>query len=327
MHTIYSLIVPHFNDPARLERLLRSVPVERCDTEVIVVDDCSPGQEALEAVRARWPRVRWLSTPENAGAGAARNVGLDAARGRWLVFADSDDEFLPDAFETFDRVLRTDDELVYFLAEAIQETDGSPSVRSERMNELVEAYAVAGDAVSVQRLRLQHVVPWAKVYARAFIEAHELRFDPIRRSNDVAFNVLAAVQVQHLRVEVTSVYRVYRREGSLTTDVTVQDLLTRLEVLGHLNDRLRALGVSYRMHAASYVARAVRLGPAAWMGTARVMVRHEMVGATLRRVSPSEVWRFLRWLQRGHVEKTRLEAQGETMGKPNEHESGERERR
>ena len=307
MQPAYSLIIPHFNDPARLERLLRSVPVEREDVEVIVVDDCSPDQGALDAVRTRWPQVRWLSTPENAGAGVARNVGLDAARGRWLVFADSDDEFLPEAFATFDRVLRTDDELVYFLAEAVQEADGSPSVRSERMNELVKTYAVGRDAASLQRLRLQHVVPWAKVYARDFVKAQELRFDPIRGSNDVAFNVLAAVQAQRLRAEVTPVYRIYRRAGSLTTASTVEDLLARLEVLGFLNDRLRALGVPHRMHAASYVARAVRMGPAALMGTFRLMVRHKMVGATLRRLSPVEIWSFLRWARRSRVERQRLD--------------------
>ncbi|MAY25772.1 MAG: hypothetical protein CMK02_05680 [Polycyclovorans sp.] len=38
-----SIIIPHFNDWTRLERLLRSVAVARDDVEVIVVDDCSPG--------------------------------------------------------------------------------------------------------------------------------------------------------------------------------------------------------------------------------------------------------------------------------------------
>ncbi len=154
MQPNYSLIIPHFNDPVRLERLLCSIPVERADVEVIVVDDCSPDEGTLDAVRARWPRVQWLSTPENAGAGVGRNVGLDAARGRWLVFADSDDEFLPDAFETFDRVLRPDDELVYFLAEAVQEVDGTPSSRAIRANELCRGYFDEPSKANLDRLEL-----------------------------------------------------------------------------------------------------------------------------------------------------------------------------
>jgi len=261
MQPTYSLIIPHFNDPARLERLLCSVPVGREDLEVIVVDDCSPDQGALDVVRGHWPRVQWLSTPENAGAGVARNVGLDAARGRWLVFADSDDEFLPDAFETFDRVLRTDDELVYFLAEAVQEADGSPSVRSERMNELVQAYAVGGDPASLQRLRLQHVVPWAKVYARAIIESLELRFDPVRRSNDVAFNVLAAVQADRLRTEVIPVYQVYRRAESLTADVSANAFEERFLVSRSLAQRLALLGVQSARSATGQMLLSFRYGP------------------------------------------------------------------
>ncbi|WP_038050706.1 glycosyltransferase family 2 protein [Thioalkalivibrio sp. ALJ1] len=305
----FSLIVPYYEDPDRLDRLLRSVPVAREDIEVIVVDDCSLDQAALDALRVSWPGVRWCSTRENAGAGVARNVGLDAARGRWLVFADSDDEFLPGAFETFDGVLRPDDELVYFLAEAVQEADGSPSVRSERINAMVTAYARSPNVETLERLRLQHVNPVAKVYSRAFVESRGLRFDTVRNGEDVAFNVLAAMQAETLRAELVAVYRIYRRAGSLTTDATEKDLLARLEVLGQLNERLRDLGVKERMHAGSYIARAARFGPRAWIEAFRLMVRHEMLAATLRRTRPREVVRFLRWFWRSRRERQRLEGQ------------------
>lgn len=307
----YSVITPHFNDAERIERLLSTIPVEREDVEVIVVDDCSPDQKTLEPVRAAWPQVRWLSTPENAGAGVARNVGLDAAQGRWLVFADSDDEFLPGAFETFDRVLRTDDELVYFLAEAVQESDGSPSVRSERMNNLVSAYRASSSGEALQRLQLQHVVPWAKIYSRAFVDKCQLRFDPVRFSNDMAFNVLAAIQAGRVRAQTISVYRVYCRAGSLTMDSSAADLLARLEVVGRLNDRLRSLGVRERMHAASYVARSVQFGPLVLGKVFRLMWHYEMVGVTLRRLSPAEVVKFVQWLWKSRLERQR---QGASAG-------------
>ncbi|MFA7523277.1 MAG: glycosyltransferase family A protein [Halothiobacillaceae bacterium] len=324
MTVLYSLVIPHFNDAARLERLLSSVPVTRDDVEVITVDDCSPDHKALEVMRAAWPQVRWLSTPENAGAGVARNIGLDAAQGRWLVFADSDDEFLPGAFDIFDRVLRADDELVYFLAEAVQEIDGSPSVRSERMNELVMAYLASPNEEMLQRLQLQHVVPWAKVYSRSFIEAHELRFDPVRLSNDVAFNVLAAVQARRVRAEAAAVYRVYCRAGSLTMDASAEDLLARLGVLGRLNDRLRDLGVRERMHAASYIARALRFGPLVWVKVFRLMLRHEMLAVTLRRLSPREVWRFILWSRQSRAERQRLETRVGTLTKRSQGRSDDR---
>src|SRR5690554_5849305 len=84
-----------------------------------------------------------------------------------------------------------------------------PSARSERMNELVLDYARSPDAERFQRLRLQHVVPWAKVYARDFIESRGLRFDAVRHGDDIAFNVLAAVQARRVRAEAMPVYRIY----------------------------------------------------------------------------------------------------------------------
>lgn len=257
----YSVIVPHYEDAGRLARLLNSVPVERDDIELIVVDDCSPTQTAIDALRYRWPKVHWLSTVENSGAGVARNVGLDFAQGRWLVFADSDDEFLCDAFETFDRVLRQDDELVYFLAEAIQEADGSPSIRSDDKNELVAKHAESHNAVTQRQLCLQHVVPWAKVYSRSFIEAHQLRFDEVRLSNDVAFNVLAAVRALKVRAETIPVYRVYRRPESLTSNVSAAALMDRFQVERSLAERLATLGEHRARSATGYMLLSLRYGP------------------------------------------------------------------
>lgn len=64
------------------------------DHEIIVVDDGSPFAN-LHEVRERWPDVRWLQLPERGGPGAARNVGVGAAHGQWVLFLDADDRLKP----------------------------------------------------------------------------------------------------------------------------------------------------------------------------------------------------------------------------------------
>jgi glycosyltransferase involved in cell wall biosynthesis len=299
----YSLIIPHYNDAARLERLLKSVPIDRADIEVLVVDDCSPDQSELSSLAARWPKVRWLSTRKNAGAGAARNVGLEHAQKELLVFADSDDEFLPGAFELFDQHVGPDDELVYFLAEAVQEVDGSSSNRASCGNELCRAYLNNPSDATLEQLKGEHLVPWAKVYSRAAIKKLGTTIEETRVSNDVSFNVLASVQLQRVRVVPLSVYRVYRRGSSLTSDPNPDAFLERVHVQGRLASRLRVLGVKYRPPATGWMLTSLSYGPVIAFKTWVICFRSDLEIDVTRMLRPSRWFRFLRKRWRDSVEK------------------------
>lgn len=92
---LLSYIIPLYNTEAYIVRCLRSIIAQDLPEggyEVIVVDDGSTdgGRELVEALAAEHPQVRLLSQT-NAGVSAARNKALDAARGRFVQFIDSDD--------------------------------------------------------------------------------------------------------------------------------------------------------------------------------------------------------------------------------------------
>lgn len=91
-----SIIVPLYNKARFIERALKSVLAQiLCDFELIVVDDGSTdGGEEIVA-RCTDPRVK-LIRQQNAGPGAARNVGIREAQAEFVAFLDADDEWLPD---------------------------------------------------------------------------------------------------------------------------------------------------------------------------------------------------------------------------------------
>ena len=93
---MYSIIIPHKNTASLLERLLDSIPWG-LSPQVIVVDNNSNGEELqqVEMLRQRFDFLLCHST--GCGAGDARNIGLQHATGRWVLFADSDDFFTPSA--------------------------------------------------------------------------------------------------------------------------------------------------------------------------------------------------------------------------------------
>lgn len=96
-----SVVLPVYNRARELERALASIAGQtRPVDEVIVVDDRSTDRSVEAACAFRGPfEVVVLRHDRNAGASAARNTGLAAARGRWVAFLDSDDEWLPDKIE------------------------------------------------------------------------------------------------------------------------------------------------------------------------------------------------------------------------------------
>lgn len=96
-----SIVVPCYQNGRTLARTVQSIMGQTVtDWELIAVDDGSRDDTllVLQALAREEPRMRVLHQ-ENGGVSAARNAGMAAARGTWLMFVDADDWLLPDALE------------------------------------------------------------------------------------------------------------------------------------------------------------------------------------------------------------------------------------
>lgn len=92
-----TVVIPTFNRPQFLIRAIESVRRQTFgDLEVVVViDGFDPAsKEAIEHIDE--PRLRYLELAEKVGGAEARNLGVRAAKGRWIALLDDDDEWLPD---------------------------------------------------------------------------------------------------------------------------------------------------------------------------------------------------------------------------------------
>ena len=96
---LVSIITPVYNAAPWLPETLASVQAQIfTDWEHILIDDGSKDESIplIKAATEKDPRIRLLGTPSNSGPAAARNMGLAAARGRFIAFLDADDLWRPE---------------------------------------------------------------------------------------------------------------------------------------------------------------------------------------------------------------------------------------
>lgn len=95
MTPLFSVVIPVYNRAHLIGDTVRSVLAQTDqDFEIVVVDDGSSDDPEAVIKAFADPRIVFLRQ-ENGGGGAARNTGIDRARGRFIAFLDSDDQFLP----------------------------------------------------------------------------------------------------------------------------------------------------------------------------------------------------------------------------------------
>jgi glycosyltransferase involved in cell wall biosynthesis len=97
---LVSIIIPTYNRGYILSRAIESVLNQTYqNTEIIIVDDCSTDNTEEIVKKFSDSRIQYISHSKNRGASAARNTGIKTAKGDFIAFLDSDDEYLPGKIE------------------------------------------------------------------------------------------------------------------------------------------------------------------------------------------------------------------------------------
>ena len=208
---ILTIIVPTFNAQGDLPRLLNSLNIDS-QVEVIFADDGSTDrtQEILEGWCDKRPSARLL-TLGHSGPGKARSAGLAAATGRYVTFADADDELSIDLLIRGSREADvTGADVVIFNYEEVK------SPQSDWVcGEVGVYFAPCGSA----QVLLDRAAVWGKVFRRDFLRLRRIDFEPLRSADDVIFSwEVAASRPKTLHSQAVA-YRYFTHEhAQLTRD-------------------------------------------------------------------------------------------------------------
>lgn len=237
----YSVIIPVYNAEKTLDRCLSSLCAQDYpDAELLLIDDGSTDSSA--AICRTWAgydlRVRFLQKG-NGGVSSARNLGLDQARGEYVLFVDSDDYVQPGYFSRLDAMDpdgRYDYLLFpYYRFDGLRETKRELPVFASRDPARVEpmlAHAYGRKWINA---------PWNKRYRRCILEENDIRFHtdlPI--AEDTLFNLHYLLRCRSLCIGADALYTVsLENPGSLSR----KPLANRRELLA-LADREAAQAIA-----------------------------------------------------------------------------------
>ena len=186
MEFLYSIIIPHYNSSSLLNRMLKSIP-EREDIQVIVVDDCSKIDEVEKLKKLQHKNLELFLQSENHGAGYARNVGLDHAKGKWVLVVDADDVFAENAFDVFDKYKDSSVDHIGFCIKCVDTNTLMPNGRKIVSDESVRRYLKNKNERTLNLYKYKNTVCWNKLVSIDLIRQNHIRFEDCMVNNDVFY--------------------------------------------------------------------------------------------------------------------------------------------
>ncbi len=216
-----SVVMPVYNSGKYLEQALYSLMGQTLgNMEIICVNDASTDDSAeiLDRLSKKDSRIKVI-TQSHMGAGAARNTGLSAALGEYVIFLDSDDFFDSTLLEkTVGKGKKTQADAVLFGAKRYDDRTGE-TVDAPRYlwGKLIpEKEVFSRKDMKGELFGLTTPPTWTKIFRRDFIIEQEICFQELPNSNDVRFVLTALAAGERIAVVLEDLvyYRVFR-EGSL----------------------------------------------------------------------------------------------------------------
>ncbi|WP_430463292.1 glycosyltransferase family 2 protein [Tabrizicola sp.] len=197
---VISVVIPVFNAAETLRATVGSVQAQsRSDWELLLIDDGSNDSSGavMASLAAEDPRIKCLATPAQSGAGPARNVGLAAAKGRFIAFLDADDQWHPCKLELQLRA----------MAEMNQPFSCTAYLRRDAISGLETTFGVPNLASRSDLLKTNTIACSTVIYDSTFFGPRTM--PDIRRRQDFAL-WLELLQVTPVVLGLNKILMTYR---------------------------------------------------------------------------------------------------------------------
>lgn len=243
---MFSIIVPIYKAERYLKRCVDSILQQtNGNFELILVNDGSPDKchQICDEYAILDDRVVVIHK-ENGGVSSARNVGIDAANGKYLVFVDSDDFIDLDMINIYEKAIENHQNVDYLLSGTTMRTYNIETLEEAINYELKPS--IYNTKTLLEALNIDYPLicissPWSKVFKKEILDKQNIRFDEeMTLGEDGYFNIcylehchnivaLDEICYYYIRQNTESLYSTYHKD-SLKIHEKVYDKMRELIV-------------------------------------------------------------------------------------------------
>lgn len=202
MEQTVSVVMPAYNCINTIDAAVTSVAQQTVlPLELLVIDDGSTDGtlEQIQTLQQQYPWIRCLQNGRNSGVSITRNRGVAAAKGRWIAFLDSDDQWHPQKLEKQLALLKETGGLFSFTGSAFVNAQGEP----------MTGYLAAPKTVNRKQLLRQNVISCSSVIIdRELMSRFPMESDAIHEDFAAWLRILEKIPVAYGLDEPLLLYRI-----------------------------------------------------------------------------------------------------------------------
>ena len=207
----YSFVIPHHNSLTLLKRCVASIP-QRGDVQIIIVDDNSEEtQKPHENDFDRKIELLYIDSVNTKGAGKARNLGKEKAKGDWLFFTDADDYYKEGFLSVIEKNISPEYDVIYF--NVFSNEDGNKN-RASLYNYYYDLFEKG--LVTEEDIKFLLFAPWNKAVSRKIYKLDAVCCDQIPSGEDAFLTFRIGENARKVKIINKKLYCITYNEGSLT---------------------------------------------------------------------------------------------------------------
>lgn len=229
-----SIIIPVYNTEKHIEKCLNSIFQQNyIDLDVICINDGSTDKslEILLKYQKQYKNLKVINK-SNEGSGIARNIALEVATGEYVLFADSDDWYLKNAFYELFEVINKKNKTDIIIFGAL--TFDQKKIRKGHysINKIPSKFyntTFSYEDIKKDLFKFPSTA-WSKIYRRKFLEEKNIKFQEIIVGQDQLFFINSMILAKDIKILNKNLYCYNKNRKGSTTSIKKKKSLSAIHV-------------------------------------------------------------------------------------------------